>query len=65
MNSIIKNTQLMNASDMSKEKIEELRKKFVMDYCSYIGWDPNNLTEEQLEKIKENKQYKNPSLILS
>lgn len=55
---------LIKGSGLSESDIQELRKKFVSEYSQKMGWDSNNLTVEQWEKIRESKQYKSPGLIL-
>ena len=43
---------------------EQLREKFINRYCVSRGWDVSNLTPEQLNEIRSQKEYTNPSIIL-
>lgn len=42
-----------------------LREVFVAQYCELMGWDKNNLSLEQIHEIKNQPQYKAPSLVKS
>jgi hypothetical protein len=57
---LIKSTNNLNNDDLKL-----LREKFISEYTKKKGWDKNNLTPNQLLEIVEQKEYKNPSLLLS
>lgn len=44
--------------------LESLREKFMSRYCASRGWDVSNLTPEQINEIKTQKEYINPGMIL-
>ena len=50
----------------SKEQfdVNQIRERILSKYCISRGWDPSNLTPEQLNEIKNQKEYKNPGIIL-
>ena len=58
-----KDLNLIKGNGESLNK-DELREKFVSNYCVRKGWNKNSLTEEQLSEIKTHKEYKNPGLLL-
>lgn len=43
----------------------ELKEKFKIKYCAKKGWNPLELTNDQLNEITNQKGYKNPDMILS
>ena len=43
----------------------DLKEKFKITYCAKKGWNPLDLTKEQLNEIVSQKGYKNPDMILS
>ena len=55
---MIKNTPLSN------EEVNLLREKFVSEYSRKKGWNPNELSTNQMLEIVSNPQYKTPGLIL-
>ncbi len=57
---LIKSTNTPNG-----DELKLLREKFVQDYARKKGWDKNNLLPNQLLEIVEQKEYKNPGLLLS
>lgn len=57
---------LINGNDMKENfNIEQVRETFISKYCAKMGWNKEELTNEQLSKIKREKEYKNPGLMLS
>ena len=40
--------------------IDNLKEKFLIEYCKKMGWDPNMLSTEQYLIIVEKDGYKNP-----
>jgi hypothetical protein len=55
---LIKNTNL------SQEELNLLREKFIHEYSKGKGWNPNELSTNQMLEIVSQKQYKAPGLIL-
>jgi hypothetical protein len=50
---------------MTEKEIGLLREQFKVRYCESKGWDPENLTTEQLLEITSHKNWKTPGLLLS
>lgn len=50
---------------MDPNEFENKRQQFVAIYASKMGWDVSSLTLEQMNEIKKQKAYQNPSMILS
>ena len=57
---ILKGGQSKETTDLNS-----IREQFINKYCISRGWDVNNLTPEQLNEITNNKEYKNPGMLLS
>ena len=55
---------IKSTTNISKEELNLLREKFVVEYAKKKGWDKNNLSTSQMMEIVEQKQYKNPLIIL-
>ncbi len=51
---------IKSTTNISKEELNLLREKFVVEYSKKKGWDKNNLSTSQMMEIVEQKQYKNP-----
>jgi hypothetical protein len=56
---------IKSTTNISKEELNLLREKFVVEYSKKKGWDKNNLSTNQMMEIVEQKQYRNPGIILS
>lgn len=50
---------------ISEKDVKMLREKFKTQYAVSKGWDPANLTSEQMIEITTQKGWKSPGLILS
>jgi hypothetical protein len=62
----MKETELLKSSNnLSKEDLNLLREKFVGDYAKKKGWNKNSLSSTQMLEIVEQKEYKNPGILLS
>ena len=62
----MKETELLKSSNnLSKEDLNLLREKFVGEYSKKKGWNKDNLTSTQMLEIVEQKEYKNPGILLS
>lgn len=56
---------LIKSTNLSKDEINLLREKFVVEYSKKKGWDSTNLSATQMMEIVEQKQYKTPGLLHS
>ena len=59
-----KKPEMIKNQPMSKEEINLLREKFVIEYSKKKGWNSNELSTQQMMEIVSHKQYKSPGLIL-
>lgn len=55
---------LIKSESNEQFDINQIREQILIKYCTVRGWDQNNLTPEQLNEIKNQKEYKNPGIIL-
>ena len=55
---------LKGGQSVEQVNTEKLREQFVNRYCSKYGWKVNELTPEQLNEIRSQKEYQNPNMIL-
>jgi hypothetical protein len=60
----MKDSELIKNSSLSQEEINMLREKFLHEYSKNKGWNPNELSTNQMLEIVSQKQYKAPGLIL-
>ena len=60
----MKDSELIKNSSLSQEEINMLREKFLHEYSKNKGWNPNELSTNQMLEIVSQKQYKAPCLIL-
>jgi hypothetical protein len=58
-------SQIIKDSALSESEMNDLREKFKIQYAKGKGWDPNNLTEDQLKEIFSDKRWQSPGLLLS
>jgi len=58
-------SKIIKDSTISESELQDLRKKFKIQYAKSKGWDPNSLTEEQLKEIYADKRWQSPGLLLS
>ena len=56
---------LIKDSSLSERELEELREIFKREYAKKKGWDPNNLTNEQLNEIVSDKRWEGNFMIKS
>lgn len=59
----MKEELIKSTHNLSKNEISILRERFLCDYSSKKGWDPKNLTTEQVLDIVSQPSYKTPGLI--
>jgi hypothetical protein len=57
-------SDMIKGQPISKEEVEMLREKFVIEYAKKKGWDHKELTTNQMLEIVSQRQYKTPGLIL-
>lgn len=60
----MKDSELIKNSSLSQEEINMLREKFLHEYSKNKGWNPKELSTNQMLEIVSQKQYKAPGLIL-
>lgn len=60
----MKDSELIKNSSLSQEEINMLREKFLHEYSKNKGWNPKELSTNQMLEIVSQKQYKSPGLIL-
>ena len=56
---------MVKDSVLSESEVNDLKNKFKIQYATSKGWDPNNLTDEQLKEIYSDKRWQSPGLLLS
>jgi len=56
---------LIKDSAISDNDLDELREMFKREYAKKKGWNPDNLTYEQLNEIMSDKSWQNNFLIKS
>lgn len=57
--------KLIKDSMLSEKELEELREIFKREYSKKKGWDPENLTTEQLNEICSDDKWKGNFLLKS
>ena len=57
-------SELIKNSSLSQEELNLLREKFLNEYSKEKGWNPKELSTNQMLEIVSQKQYKSPGLIL-
>jgi argininosuccinate synthase len=62
-NDNLKDQDLITGNGYKNESTADLREKFVNEYTAKMGWDRDNLTEEQLNEIQSQKGYQCPGMI--
>jgi hypothetical protein len=60
----MKDSELIKNSSLSQEEINMLREKFLHEYSKEKGWNPKELSTNQMLEIVSQKQYKTPGLLL-
>lgn len=58
-------SEMVKDSSLSEKELMDLRESFKIQYSKIKGWDPNNLTVEQLNEIRSDKRWNTPGLLLS
>jgi hypothetical protein len=62
---IAPDSKIIKDSALTENELNDLREKFKIQYARTKGWDPNNLTPEQLNEIFSDKRWQAPGLLLS
>ncbi len=57
--------ELIKNTGLSQQEIDMLREKYLNEYAKNKGWDPKNLSTNQMLEIVSQKGYKTAGLILS
>jgi len=58
-------TPMVKDSVLTESELSDLREKFKISYARAKGWDPNNLSSDQLNEILSDKRWQAPGLLLS
>ncbi|NBO23143.1 hypothetical protein EBU94_07400 [bacterium] len=56
---------IKSSNGLNQDDLNMLREKFLDEYSKKRGWDKNNLTSTQMFEIVNQKEYKNPGMLLS
>ena len=59
-----KNVRMIKNDPMSSDESTLLREKFISEYSKKKGWNPKELTTNQMLEIVSQKEYKTPGIIL-
>lgn len=57
--------EFVKETGLSNKDIQELKETFILKYAKLKGWNPNDLTTEQLTEIHQQDEYKKGGLLLS
>lgn len=57
-------SDMIKGQPLSNEEMELLRERFVSEYSKQKGWNPKELSTNQMLEIVSNKGYRSPGLIL-
>lgn len=57
-------SKLIRETPLSDDELKLLREKFINEYSKSKGWNPNELSTNQMLEIISQKQYKTPGIIL-
>lgn len=57
--------EMVKDSALSENELNDLREKFKQQYAVAKGWDPFNLSQDQLNEIYSDKRWQSPGLLLS
>jgi hypothetical protein len=55
---------LIKSTVLSDQEVSMLREKFISEYSKTRGWNSKELTTHQMLEIANQREYKNPGLIL-
>jgi hypothetical protein len=59
-----KNLKMIKNDVLPKDETLLLREKFINEYSKKKGWNPKELTTNQMLEIVSQKEYKSPGIIL-
>ena len=57
------NQNFVKESGLTEKELELIRETFKVKYATKNGWNPKNLTAEQLNEIKKQAEWNNPILL--
>lgn len=60
----MENLKMIKNDNISSEEITLLREKFISEYSKKKGWNPKELSTNQMLEIISQKEYKTPGIIL-
>lgn len=60
----MENLKMIKNDNISSEEITLLREKFISEYSKKKGWNPKELSTNQMLEIINQKEYKTPGIIL-
>jgi len=59
-----KNLKMIKTEAIPSEEASLLREKFISEYSKKKGWNPKELSTNQMLEIVAQKEYKTPGIIL-
>jgi hypothetical protein len=59
-----KNLKMIKNEALPKEEALLLREKFISEYSKKRGWDPKELSTNQMLEIVSQREYRSPGIIL-
>ncbi len=59
-----KNLKMIKNEALPKDEALLLREKFINEYSKKKGWNPNELSTNQMLEIVSQREYKTPGIIL-
>jgi len=59
----LKDQDLITSDGYKNRSTADLKEKFINDYSMKMGWDKENLTDEQISEIHSQKGYKCPGMV--
>lgn len=59
-----KNLKMIKTEAIPSEEANLLREKFISEYSKKKGWNPKELSTNQMLEIVNQKEYKTPGIIL-
>jgi len=57
--------ELIKNETLTEKEVNLLREQFKVRYAKMKGWNPKDLTAEQIFEITQQKDWKTPGLLLS
>lgn len=60
----MENNELIKNTSLTQQELNLLREKFIHKYSKSKGWNPKELSTQQMLEIVAQKEYKSPGLLL-